>query len=133
MSQNSKNIYVEAWQKGVRLSHDITERKKIIAERLRITRIQAGLKQKDIALKADINASTYSGYENEVGSPTIEVLIRIADAYRISLDYLTGRTDNLYGIQPPEAENEVHLPSNVELVQRIEKLEQMINNQKSDE
>lgn len=127
MSRKPKNPYIDAVQKGVRLGNDINARKKVIAERLKITRIKAGLKQKDIAEKADIHATTYSGYENSVGSISTEVLIRIADIYHVSLDYLTGRTENLYGIEPPENTDNITVPTNDELLKRIEKLEQMIN------
>jgi transcriptional regulator with XRE-family HTH domain len=124
--------FVDSFEKGWYLGMDLSQRKKVIADRLRFIRIQAGLKQKDIAEKIKLNPTTYSGYENEVTVPPIEALIRIADLYQISLDYLTGRTDNLYGIQATYGgQGEIQAPSNNELVKRIEKLEEIINSKNS--
>ena len=121
MGHNPLSNIVDSVQKGWYLGLDLAERKKIIADRLRFTRIEAGLKQKDIAEKIKLNPTTYSGYENEVTVPPIEALIRIADFYQISLDYLTGRVDNKLGLQPPAKES----TTNDELLKRIEKLEEL--------
>ena len=102
MSKNVFGNYVDTFQKGWNLGLDLVERKKLIAERLRIIRIKSGFKQKEIAEKIKLNPRTYSGYENEIGLPPIEALIRIADFYQISLDYITGRSDYLYGIKQPD-------------------------------
>ena len=40
------------------------------------------------------NVSTYSQYENGVIELTAEKLILLADFYKVSVDYLLGRTDN---------------------------------------
>ena len=40
-----------------------------------------------------IGQSTMSEYDNGVKQPPISVLIKIADYFNVSLDYLTGRTN----------------------------------------
>lgn len=66
---------------------------------LKITRIRdlredKDLKQKDLASYLSIDQSTYSDYENGRINVPIEQLIKIADYYDVSLDYIVGRTNN---------------------------------------
>lgn len=129
MSEKSENIYLNTIKKGVELGvAQATKRKKIIAERLREIRIKSNMKQKDIADKIKMNVVTYSGYENERSFPPIELLIQIADAYNVSLDYLTGRTENYSGIGfKDDIHAEKEDQSFTELKDRIEKLESTIH------
>ena len=52
------------------------------------------LKQKDIAAYLNVSQNTYSQYETGVISLTAEVLIKLADYYNVSVDYLLDRTNN---------------------------------------
>ncbi len=47
--------------------------------------------QTEIAKILNISQRTYSNYETGSREPSIDTLIEIADYYKISLDYLTGR------------------------------------------
>lgn len=67
--------------------------RKILAERLRQCRKSNHLTQWEVAIYCDITERTYQNYELMTRQPKLEVLIRIADFYKVSLDYLTGRTD----------------------------------------
>ncbi len=67
--------------------------REIIANRLRQCRLEAGLKQWEVAVYADITESAYQHYELMTREPKLSILMRIADYYGVSLDYLTGRTD----------------------------------------
>ena len=69
------------------------ERKKAVAERLQQIRKSRGMKQQDAAEKTGINVVTLSGYEIGKNEPNMEALVRLADAYSVSLDYLLCRTD----------------------------------------
>lgn len=60
-------------------------------QRIRDLREDKDLKQKDLASYLSIDQSTYSDYENGRINVPIEMLIRIADYYDVSLDYLVGR------------------------------------------
>lgn len=51
------------------------------------------LTQRDMANKLGISQPSYIRYERGEAEPTIERLIKIADIFDVSLDYLTGRTD----------------------------------------
>lgn len=69
------------------------ERKKAVADRLQQTRKACGLKQQEVAEKTGINVITLSGYEIGRNEPNMEALVRLADVYGVTLDYLMCRTD----------------------------------------
>ena len=61
---------------------------------LRNLREDHDLKQTDIADYLHISQRTYSHYETGSRNIPIEMLIRLADYYDTTIDYLVGRTDN---------------------------------------
>ncbi len=62
--------------------------------RLRDLREDADIKQKTLASLLHINQNTYSQYETGLHQPPITVLVKLADYYGVSVDYLLGLTDN---------------------------------------
>lgn len=62
--------------------------------RLRDLREDHDYKQKYVAEILNIGQNTYSQYENGKRQLPIEVLIKLADLYKTSTDYILGRTDN---------------------------------------
>lgn len=99
--QNSKPFSEQAkaaWDKGceygLSFAKDRAELRKEIAHRVRKCRLDAHLTQEEIGDKVGVNALTYKGYENcRSDIPTV-YLVRIADYYGVSVDYLVGRTDS---------------------------------------
>ena len=67
--------------------------REILAARLRACRKEKGLTQYQAAIYCDITENAYQNYERMTREPKLEILIRLADLYGVSLDYLTGRTD----------------------------------------
>jgi len=65
----------------------------ILSNRLKQCRKERGLSQREVAIFCDITEKTYQNYELMTREPKLDILIRIADYYEVSLDYLTGRTD----------------------------------------
>ncbi|MCI5529361.1 MAG: helix-turn-helix domain-containing protein [Blautia sp.] len=63
-------------------------------QRIQDLRNDADLSQKQISEILHISQRSYSHYETGSRNIPIEMLIRLADYYDISLDYLVGRTDN---------------------------------------
>ena len=61
---------------------------------LRALREDRDLRQKEVAEMLSVSQNTYSQYENGVISLTAEVLIKLADYYGVSIDYLLDQTDN---------------------------------------
>ena len=68
--------------------------KKILSERLRQLRKEKGLTQAQVAIYCDITEKAYQNYELMSREPKLDILIRIADFYKVSIDYLVGRTNN---------------------------------------
>lgn len=67
--------------------------KDILAKRLKECRKKTGLPQIKIAIYCDITEKAYQNYELGVHEPKISILMRIAQYYGVSIDYLVGLTD----------------------------------------
>ena len=67
--------------------------KEIVAKRLRECRRKAGYTQMQAAVYSDITEMAYVNYEAARRLPKLDILVRIADIYKVSLDHLAGRTD----------------------------------------
>ena len=61
---------------------------------LRGIREDKDIRQKEIAAYLNVSQNTYSQYETGVISLTAEVLVKLADYYGVSVDYLLDRTNN---------------------------------------
>lgn len=66
----------------------------MIFNNLKSTRVDRDIKQKDIAKVLNVSQNTYSQYETGTIALTAEILIKLADFYNVSIDYLLDRTDN---------------------------------------
>ena len=66
----------------------------ILSQRLKQCRKEKGYTQNQVAIYCDITEKTYQNYELMTREPKLEILIKIADLFDVSLDYLTGRTDS---------------------------------------
>ncbi len=58
-----------------------------IGKRLKSIRLQAGLSQRDLAEKVGISARAISKYERGLDSPGSAVLIRLAKAFGVRVEY----------------------------------------------
>lgn len=63
-------------------------------ENLKGIREDRDIKQRELAKYLNVSQNTYSQYETGVISLTAEVLIKLADYYNVSIDYLLDRTNN---------------------------------------
>ncbi len=68
-----------------------------ISESLKRFRKQFGVTQQQVADSIHVLKPAYQRYEYGTNVPSATVLIKIADAYKVSIDYLVGRTDNPKG------------------------------------
>ena len=62
--------------------------------RLQQLRKEKGVYQREMAALLDITLRAYQLYEADRGYPTVPGLIRLADYFDVSLDYLVGRAEN---------------------------------------
>ena len=67
--------------------------KTILSKRLKECRKEKRYTQGQVAIYCDITEKAYQNYELMAREPKLEILVRIADLYGVSLDYLVGRTD----------------------------------------
>lgn len=62
--------------------------------RLKELRTKRKISQLKLALDLNMNQNTISRYENIERQADYDTLIKFADYFGVSLDYLLGRTDN---------------------------------------
>lgn len=64
-----------------------------IGENLRFLREENGYSLKEVEQNTGINNGNLSRYERNLNFPSIELCIRLADFYQVSLDELVGRSE----------------------------------------
>lgn len=62
--------------------------------RLKELRKQRHISQVRLAMDLSMNQNTISRYESGVHEADYETLIKLADYFNVSIDYLLGRTEN---------------------------------------
>ena len=62
--------------------------------RIKELREDRDIKQKQIAKFLNVSQNTYSQYETGVIALTADVLIKLSEYYKVSIDYLLDRTSN---------------------------------------
>ena len=62
--------------------------------RLKFLRKQKGISQIKLAMDLSMNQNSISRYENETREADYATLIKFADYFNVSIDYLLERTDN---------------------------------------
>ena len=75
--------------------------------RLKELRLSKGLRQEQVAKLIGVNKSAISTYESGNRQPSYDILVRLANLYRVSTDYLLGQTNirsvDLSGLTEQEA------------------------------
>ena len=79
----------------------------MIIKNLRYTREDLGLKQKDLTTLFNVTYSTISGWETGKDTIPLKQLIKYANKYNFSLDYLFGLTDTNKSYLPLEIDLDV--------------------------
>ena len=64
-----------------------------LPERLLNLRLERNLSQKSLVNEMGLALNTYVRYGRGEREPTASVLVRIADFYNVTTDYLLGRSD----------------------------------------
>ena len=76
--------------------------------RLRQIMAETGTSQQELADAIGVSIQAVNNYVHEKREPNIDTLIKIAEFFSISLDYLTERTNSEIP-KPPEPENYVEV------------------------
>ena len=85
--------------------------------RIRELREKTGLRQIDVANVTGIDQKTLSNYETGKTNPDSYALIRLADFFNVSIDYLVSRIDDAFS----EADR-------MEISKKIEVIKHELNN-----
>lgn len=64
-----------------------------LANRLRELRTIAGYKQEEIASLLEVTAPAYRSYEIGNRRPPLDMLVNLADIYKVSIDYILGNSE----------------------------------------
>ena len=77
------------------------------SQRLKKLRADKHLTQAQVAKRVGVTASMVSSYETDIRLPSYEVMMRLADLFGVSVDYLLGREEkrllDISGLSDAEA------------------------------
>ena len=76
-----------------------------LSERLKLARHDADLTQNQVALRTGINRATLANWEVGRTEPDADTVVKLAELYQVSLDFLFGRSDQKTQI---EHDNEIN-------------------------
>lgn len=65
----------------------------MIGNKIKELRIDAGLKQTDLAKSLNLVGGTISSWELGINEPSIEMIVKLAALFDVSTDYLLGLED----------------------------------------
>ena len=66
----------------------------MIGNNIRKLRLKYELTQEELAVKLGVSSSAIGNYERETRQPDIDMLIKMADTFKVSIDELVGRKRN---------------------------------------
>lgn len=65
-----------------------------IGNRIALLREKQGMTQEELSIKLNISRASLSHYEKNRREPDYDTLVKIANYFKISIDYLLGRTQD---------------------------------------
>lgn len=89
---NCNHIAPRCFQYKVKIMIE-QEKDNIFPKRLRRLRLDRDLKCLDVAQGTGLSHTAILGYEDGSQNPKMDSLIKLADYFNVSIDWLTGRTD----------------------------------------
>lgn len=70
---------------------DLMKTSNVFPQRLKELRLKKGLTQTELGEKVGVKQSTFTNWENGKREPNFETIIKIADLFEVSVDWLFGR------------------------------------------
>lgn len=89
-----------------------------MGNRIKKLREEVGWRQEDLAKKLDVGKSTVGEWETGKKTPRPDKLIKLAEIFNTSIDYLLGKTDNKDPIDEIKADIESSTPDLLEIIKR---------------
>ncbi len=77
----------------------------MLGKRIKSLRKGQEITQDQLAEFLNVSRQSVWGYENNSVEPSLDVLVKIADRFNVSLDYLLCRTDKKYNLNLATANN----------------------------
>lgn len=65
----------------------------MLGNRIKLLREELGLKQEELANKMSVSPSSIGMYETNKREPNNELILKLAEYFGVSTDYLLGKTD----------------------------------------
>lgn len=90
--------------------------------RIKELRQAQNLTQKELAEKITSTSKSIWAYENQIATPPLDVLNKLADFFECSIDYLTGRSDDFGVISIKNPSNFNFSPKTKEMLSIFEYL-----------
>jgi len=92
--------------------------------RIALLRKKKNMTQKELADKLDISSVTLSRYETEARTPSINTVKKMADFFKVSMEYLMGETENDKMV---EALDQVVSATTSNVVKTLNQVEESLN------
>lgn len=70
----------------------------MLGKKIKFLRNEQGITQDQLADYINVSRQSVWGYENNSVEPSLNVLVKIADVFNVSLDYLLCRTNEKYNL-----------------------------------
>ncbi|QUH28296.1 helix-turn-helix domain-containing protein [Vallitalea guaymasensis] len=96
----------------------------MFSNRLKALRIKNNMTQEELGKKVNLKKAAISKYENGKLQPNIDMIIKFAEIFGVSVDYISGRSDKLTPISNNKTNNEVDkkLDNFIEEIEKIDGL-----------
>ena len=84
----------------------------MLGQAIKKLRQERGMKQEELGLAVGVSKQSVSNWENDNVLPSIEMLVKMADFFQVSTDYLLGRAPvSPISVDGLTEEQQVHLKS----------------------
>ena len=92
--------------------------------RIKELRTEKNMTQNEIATVLGISRQVFANYEKEINYPDPKMLVKLADFFDVSIDFLVGRTDELDIVRQKSTIS----PSELEFLARFRQLDKNAQN-----
>ncbi|AKC63139.1 DNA-binding protein [Clostridium sporogenes] len=93
----------------------------MFGDRLKELREEKEMTQEELGKLLNVSRQTISGYEAGAIEPSISNLIKLANIFNISLDYLLGRTKERYNLNLKDKKNKELLLDLIKVIENHKK------------
>ncbi|GEN87201.1 helix-turn-helix domain-containing protein [Oceanobacillus sojae] len=98
----------------------------MIGKRLRTLRQRAGLSQLELAKKLNMPNQNVSNYEREFRQPDYETLLKFADFFEVTTDYILGRSNDPLFTKLEDSRGDTRLEKIIKMIEDIPEEKQEI-------